>query len=644
MFKSQPKPETEIPILFLPSVAEAMSLCYATYSVIFVISVGCRERGSSIHDKALLGHRMVGILYNICVIFAMSSSILWVAFYYTTFSDLWDDGLKFHLYFMMPSLLLWDLWVTRYRIRPKQVFFNAGGFLIFYITLFAACIIVPTYFGWNSPESGDVMPMPMTAVDSSKIGNVRTARGEELSQEELKAKMDEMTKQLAMFGSSTATSKSFWEGLTGKQQFPYKKVVLQWNWQHEIDPTKNITITCPKTNYTKTYHLADIKSFNLTECKSNFNPEQCENLVSDFYSISFNGVKKPMILGILIIIGLFVVNIIVLKIIETVREIIYRIYAFWRKTLTCVWCIDCYKEHQEGKREHQRTEEWTGELNVGDSNDVMFNEIQRKARNGDDESVRDSSDEQFHDDVHSQKPLLEVGPTTPKGKLDETLGILKKPTKSKKVAKPVAEPTEQMMEWSGRNDETLVQQSRVRSLGPSPVESPVMSIDDMGQSFQDPLDDIVYITPDEPNYTENSVAASPMTSQITITEQPPQNTVSFHRNSQDQQPAMLPYPSDYPLPIAQQQQKPPNFHQQPQQQQQLQPQQQFLQPQQQLNPNLMQVPGTGGIAQRSPSMRNYAQKPVLVVDGAYTYQSSGTSPIELDFDLEEAKKQHFINQ
>ena len=78
----------------------------------------------------------------------------------------------------------------------------------------------------------------------------------------------------------------------------------------------------------------------------------------------------------------------------------------------CVWCIDCYKEHQEGKREHQRTEEWTGELNVADSNDVMFNEIQRKARNGDDESVRDSSDEQFHGDMHSQKPLLEVGPTT----------------------------------------------------------------------------------------------------------------------------------------------------------------------------------------------------------------------------------------
>ena len=132
---------------------------------------------------------------------------------------------------MMPSLLLWDLWVTRYRIRPKQVFFNAGGFLIFYITLFAACIIVPTYFGWNNPvEADDVMPMPMTAeeiVNSSKIGIVRIARGEELSQEELKAKMDEMTKQLAMFGSSTATSKSFWEGLTGKKQFPYKKIVLQ---------------------------------------------------------------------------------------------------------------------------------------------------------------------------------------------------------------------------------------------------------------------------------------------------------------------------------------------------------------------------------------------------------------------------------
>lgn len=638
MFKSQPKPETEIPILFLPSVAEAMSLCYATYSVIFVISVGCRERGSSIHDKALLGHRMVGILYNICVIFAMSSSILWVAFYYTSFSDLWADGLKFHLYFMMPSLLLWDLWVTRYRIRPKQVFFNAGGFLIFYITLFAACIIVPTYFGWNNPvEADDVMPMPMTAeeiVNSSKIGIVRIARGEELSQEELKAKMDEMTKQLAMFGSSTATSKSFWEGLTGKKQFPYKKIVLQWNWEHETDPTRNTTLTNPNTNATKTYHLADIKSFNLTECKSSFPTESCDNLVSDFYSISFNGVKKPMILGILIIIGLFVVNIIVLKIIETVREIIYRIYAFWRNTLMCVWCIDCYKEHQEGKREHQRTEEWTGELNTGDSNDVMFNEIQRKARNVvDDESVRDSSEEQFHDDVHSQKPLLEVGPTTPKGKLDETLGILKKPTKSKKVAKPVAEPAEQSMEWSGRNDETLVQQSRISSLGPSPVESPVVSIDDMGRSseFQDPLDDINYAT-DEPNYTENSIEpASPMTSQITITEQPPQqNTFNFHRNSQDQQQNGM---SPYPMPIAQ--------HQQPQQ---LHPQQQFLQPQQQLSPNLMQVPGTGGIAQRSPSMRNYAQKPVLVVDGAYTYQSSGTSPIELDFDLEEAKKQHFINQ
>ena len=43
----------------------------------------------------------------------------------------------------------------------------------------------------------------------------------------------------------------------------------------------------------------------------------------------------------------------------------------------------------------------------------------------------------------------------PKGKLDETLGILKKPTKSKKVAKPVAEPAEQSMEWSGRNGDVM---------------------------------------------------------------------------------------------------------------------------------------------------------------------------------------------
>lgn len=70
-----------------------------------------------------------------------------------------------------------------------------------------------------------------------------------------------------------------------------------------------------------------------------------------------------------------------------------------------------------------------------------------------------------------------------------------------------------------------------------------------------------------------------MTSQITITEQPPQqNTFNFHRNSQDQQQNGM---SPYPMPIAQ--------HQQPQQ---LHPQQQFLQPQQQLSPNLMQVPGT----------------------------------------------------
>ena len=68
-----------------------------------------------------------------------------------------------------------------------------------------------------------------------------------------------------------------------------------------------------------------------------------------------------------------------------------------------------------------------------------------------------------------------------------------------------------------------------------------------------------------------------MTSQITITEQPPQqNTFNFHRNSQDQQQNGM---SPYPMPIAQ--------HQQPQQ---LHPKQQFLQPQQQLSPNLMQVP------------------------------------------------------
>ena len=384
MFKVQPKPETDIPLLFLPSVAEAMSLCYAVYSVIFVISVGCRERGSSIFDKALLGHRLVGILYNICVIFAMSSSILWVAFYYTSFGDLWDDGLKFHLYFMMPSLLLWDLWVSRYRIRPKQVFLNAGGFLVFYIALFMTCIVVPAYFGWNSPDKVEAGNKVVREIDHIE-NYVRNARDEnKMTNEEMRKKYEELTKQLSMFGSKTATSKSFWEGLTGKQQFPYKKFVLQWKWEHEMYPKRNITLFNQETNVTKTYNYQEISNFDLEDCKKSFSEDDCNDLVSDFYELSFNGIKKPMILGVLIIIGLFVVNIIVLKIIETVREIIYRIYAFWRNTLCCVWCIDWYEEHKESKRDQERVGEYL------EDNDLVFTEIQRKARQqgGDEEESK----------------------------------------------------------------------------------------------------------------------------------------------------------------------------------------------------------------------------------------------------------------
>jgi hypothetical protein len=55
------------------------------------------------------------------------------------------------------------------------------------------------------------------------------------------------------------------------------------------------------------------------------------------------------------------------------------------------------------------------------------------------------------------------------------------------------------------------------------------------------------------------------------------------------------------------------------------------------------VPQPTGL-DRSQSLRNYEQKPVTIVDGPYTFQSSGNAAIELDFDLEEHAKQHYLSQ
>ena len=107
-----------------------------------------------------------------------------------------------------------------------------------------------------------------------------------------------------------------------------------------------------------------------------------------------------------------------------------------------------------------------------------------------------------------------------------------------------------------------------------------------------------------------------MTSQITITEQnavlPQQhNTVSFQPDRNNSLQQVLPPPQQQQIMPQQMmhQQIPQQNHQPIHQQQQSQHQQQPM--------NRMQVPGAGNIAQRSPSMRNYAQKPVMVVDGAY---------------------------
>ena len=38
------------------------------------------------------------------------------------------------------------------------------------------------------------------------------------------------------------TNPSFWEGLTGKQPYPYKHIVLQWQWDCEVDIANNDTL------------------------------------------------------------------------------------------------------------------------------------------------------------------------------------------------------------------------------------------------------------------------------------------------------------------------------------------------------------------------------------------------------------------
>ena len=61
-------------------------------------------------------------------------------------------------------------------------------------------------------------------------------------------------------------------------------------------------------------------------------------------------------------IGLLVVNVVILSFVEFMRELLYRVYAFWRNTLCCVWCIDCWNVRVEKKLQIKKDRDLAREM------------------------------------------------------------------------------------------------------------------------------------------------------------------------------------------------------------------------------------------------------------------------------------------
>lgn len=646
-------PVSTVPLLFLPSVAEFMSLIYASYSLVFVISVGCRESGGLVFNKAMLGHRMVGIFYNIASVFSISSALLWVAFKYENFDALWGDTLKFHLYVMMPWILCWDLFVARYRVRIDQLFWNVAFFLIGYLVVFSAAIIVPHYLVNDMPANAtaapatassqvslDQMPAPtspenlldgypltddMPITESSRKRAVMATNQEDmdkakdfinnLDKDAIKALLDKGLFEVSGLGLKVAESKGFWEGLTGKEPYPYRKGVLEWKWDCEMEVHKSngsvVTETIPQA------------------CPCNVDRKSC----AEYRGISFNGVKKPLILGWLVIIGLFVTSALILRTIDFVREVLYRIYAFWRNTLCCVWCINWYNEYVDNKKGEEETAQYVATIGQHSSSESsLMEQIEQQCETSKKKRKKDAIqyDSETDENHGSSTPLIRGESTR-----NSANSILKKQTEKTKRTENRSETKIsfheelQMKSSDDREVMELTVNQPVGMFGNSPVESPVISIDHMEEDMY-------------AGSIDSSVRFADQASPVSIQRYTPQEMAIAIASNSTIASVRIPSPEITVTATSQQEERAPvyqdrtTFGHSP-------TAEPPASPEKLSNVSLPMTLPTAINTQRSPSMTNYNQAPVIMVDGPYTFQSSGTAKFDLDIDYETIRRQHYAN-
>ena len=108
--------------------------------------VGCRESGLKIYRDALLSHSIIGLLFNVSSVTSITASILWVTFREGTFDAFDGNKLLEHLILVTPVMLLIDLFIARYKIRPNQVVFQGAVVLLLYGTLFIFTLLFKQWF------------------------------------------------------------------------------------------------------------------------------------------------------------------------------------------------------------------------------------------------------------------------------------------------------------------------------------------------------------------------------------------------------------------------------------------------------------------------------------------------------------------
>ena len=375
-------PDDPLPILFLPSVAELMGFFYSFYSLVIVLAVGCREGGPMIRNEALCGHKLVGLLYHISIVACIFSSTLWFALQPNgTWHGVSYKVLTFHLIIGIPTMLLWDLWISRYSIRPLQVISHGGIFLIGWACLFLTVVGARQYFegtGYFSESglTGSALKNDTSDIyqnfdpdlnrlsGQNNVGNLiildtdKTSLTLKAQNEDFKdSQMIKRKKQ-----RRTKIKKNLKNATKNKRQKVHSKRALALAAEEDADTLEELKKFKEKYEALQKLNLRDLAE-NSSLFDSLIGPSitPYQKLLG-WTDFSWTGVKRPLILGTLVFIGLLVVIVILLKTIEYTREVLYRIYAFWRNTFMCVWCINCWNYHVEKKTQLKRDREMAKEL------------------------------------------------------------------------------------------------------------------------------------------------------------------------------------------------------------------------------------------------------------------------------------------